>query len=474
MNSNKINSISTDGKGNIIIQDVNATNISVNYSDTNALSEIIRKLNKNQVDEIEKIVRAIHEDISEPETEQLDWQNILKKCKYNSQRHLIGIVNQKYIPDLYVNRVLIEDSINKFILSEKVGYILIGNSGMGKTNLLCYLFDIWQKNKNPTLYFNSSSLNGSMKDFSESIRKELGYSNSSVQIENLLYDINKGCDKRNKYFILLIDAINEAINPKALINQINEILSYNNNRIKIIVTSRIQVWKQISVLIQGIINELYFLNEFKPFKLSEFSNTEKETAYNNYKKKYKILTEYHNLSSINKKILSDPYYLKLVSEKYSGAIIPDVININDLFNELITNNIIEKRIKEISKIMYDENKDVLEYDELEKYNIYDKLYFDKLDNSDVTCIQEMLDNNILLEIINDVENEKELRFTYDRYLEYRLSNILKKEIKRTKSIDSIINLLSNKIDTSIDKRFNVLWGALDKTFNYLKNAENEK
>lgn len=410
------------------------------------------------------------------------WQTLLEKCKINSNRR---IDSAKYNPNLYVNRTVIESEIDNFLHSDKVGFVLIGNSGMGKTNLLSFLLDNWQKKEYPALLINSSTLSNKESNFKECIKEDIGYK-LDHEIEQILYDINHHCEKENKYFILLVDALNEVNHPKELIFRINELLTYTTKgkdesleidlkRIKVIVTSRIQVWKQVSLLIQNVLDDLYYLDDGKPFKLSEFSKGEQENAYHKYENRYSLQTKYENLKSINRKLLRDPYHLRIVSEEYEGMEIPEIIRIDDLFKKMTERYDIEMTdsIDGITGLMYNKNSDKLLKKGIrnEDKDLYINLFVEK--EKEVTVFQKILDENILQDFS---DNEKTLiKFTYDRYLEYRICELIKDDVEnKDVDITGLVNFLKNKIDISINKRFNVLWGALDKTFSYLKNNENEK
>ena len=72
MDYNKINKIDIDGNGNIVLQDTNGSNITVNYNDTAELNKLISLANEKILSEIQKIIA------NQTNTNQ-EFEQILKK-----------------------------------------------------------------------------------------------------------------------------------------------------------------------------------------------------------------------------------------------------------------------------------------------------------------------------------------------------------------------------------------------------------
>ena len=52
----KINKIEADGNGNIVLQDINDSSITVNYNDIETLKTLFQNLTENQIFEIKQII----------------------------------------------------------------------------------------------------------------------------------------------------------------------------------------------------------------------------------------------------------------------------------------------------------------------------------------------------------------------------------------------------------------------------------
>jgi hypothetical protein len=59
----KINKIDTDGSGNIILQDVNGSTVTINYNDTDALKAILQELSDAQTFKLKELIGNQHKEI---------------------------------------------------------------------------------------------------------------------------------------------------------------------------------------------------------------------------------------------------------------------------------------------------------------------------------------------------------------------------------------------------------------------------
>lgn len=82
MDYNKINKIDVDGNGNIVLQDVNGGNITVNYNDTKAIKTLLQNITNSQTIELKQIIaqqnKAVLTEIRKIQV-QIDKQNTENK-----------------------------------------------------------------------------------------------------------------------------------------------------------------------------------------------------------------------------------------------------------------------------------------------------------------------------------------------------------------------------------------------------------
>ncbi len=82
MDYSKINKINTDGNGNIVLQDVNGQNITINYNDIESIGMILSKATNEQTLQLKQFIAAQNQEILvdiRKIQNQLDKQNTEEK-----------------------------------------------------------------------------------------------------------------------------------------------------------------------------------------------------------------------------------------------------------------------------------------------------------------------------------------------------------------------------------------------------------
>jgi hypothetical protein len=74
------------------------------------------------------------------ESEHLTWGQLLDICK-DISRPRMASVSEKFRPELYVQRDAARREFEKFLASDRKCFVLIGRSGVGKSNFLLALQD---------------------------------------------------------------------------------------------------------------------------------------------------------------------------------------------------------------------------------------------------------------------------------------------------------------------------------------------
>ncbi len=110
MDYNKINKIDIDGNGNIVLQDTNGSNITVNYNDTEEFNKLISSANKKLLSEIQK---NIAEQERQHETIIKAIQNELKIRKQKSKIKTT-LLTISIIVILFISYFAINSYLNPF------------------------------------------------------------------------------------------------------------------------------------------------------------------------------------------------------------------------------------------------------------------------------------------------------------------------------------------------------------------------
>ena len=105
--------------------------------------------------------------------------NLTKFINRINNRELDRLRDNKYIKELYVERKNIHDKFNEFLNNDKKIFFINGNSGIGKTNIICNLVES-NMNNNTILFYTScfiekSILNSLLEDFNFAFDEQLYY-----------------------------------------------------------------------------------------------------------------------------------------------------------------------------------------------------------------------------------------------------------------------------------------------------------
>ena len=242
----------------------------------------------------------------------------------------------KYVQRLYVSRKEIESDSGlfyQFLLSDKPIFLVLGESGTGKSNLMCQLTKHGELEDDCAVFFYEAR---NISDFAMQFCYDLKIPNIDALIEQL----NEGRLKGKKVVVFL-DAINEHYKPFELMKEIMLLCSgqSGNPGFRIAVSCRTPFWKDIQPSLEEFSSLLYTTNDRgdKYPTLGKFRDEDEEDelalAFRKYKEAYYLKTDLGELSSESRSLIQDPFILKLVAKTYSekDGIIPINLDIQNLF-----------------------------------------------------------------------------------------------------------------------------------------------
>lgn len=362
------------------------------------------------------------------------WAELVKTAKEISKKVFDRMRIDKYDPKLYIKRKNVEGLFKRFLKSDKIGLAIVGESGYGKTNLLCHLKEKYSR-KNIVLLYSGTFLTN--PDIASQIIKDL--TNSSMCFKQLVEKMSVLVEKEKKYMIVLIDGINEYDNPKTLLKKVNEIIGeIDCPRIKFVLSCRKMIWNLLFDIgkVDLYRQKFFEIRGGEGISIGKFTMQELEEVYPLYKQKFNILSTFEDFSLETKEILRDPVLLKFASEAYSGKNLPWVIHLEIVFEEYYRRKIFdeEKRrgdqrmrdfLNELINEMWRRKKDNVSRMDLKKNKLLQN-YIDDISLSSPYI--KLKDEGIIYEY----GPLDEVKFTHDRFFEYLLAQKIISEEKLTK------------------------------------------
>ena len=366
--------------------------------------------------------------------------------------HQVRLQKKKYDPDLYTQRGKLDQVFEKFLRQKgDPGFLLIGDSGTGKTNFMLEKANELNTKGGLVLFHNCASWDKSAEDLGAGryISKSLGADTDLGIVEKLDELLGGNQDQVDVY--LFLDAINETQHPERIIASIElEILDKLRTRpwMKVVISCRSESWDRISNKISK--EKLYFQKGGTiEHRLSKFTASEMKSAYEKYQKSYQLQSKYAPLPDNVLEIISYPLMMRLVAESFSGSHIPENLTFGKLFQkydremlggkdgqfqkerkivDFLVELFIEERTTSIRwsdlQVGGAEGGEENKIDADKMIRNYPNIYSWILDRySPNSPYVKLLDMGILMETMGP-DGEIEIRFAYDQYLEYKIAEYI--------------------------------------------------
>ncbi|MEW5959100.1 MAG: hypothetical protein AB1801_15315 [Chloroflexota bacterium] len=308
-------------------------------------------------------VRIVYDTIEElkrvrQEIEKLTWWQLRDIC-LDITAHRIAAVQHKYNHELYLQRNKTYQSFNNFLGSEKRCFVLIGKSGVGKSNFLLAMREELQKSDEDVcmLLYDGAALKVE-PSITEVINQDFNdrLNLAGRQIDDVWHEMTKVDRIDERRVILCVDAVNENPQAQELLRQLDALVQRPLPWLKIVLSSRPETWQAIK---RGLrLAEGFYYRpgedklpevELEPFSYSEqmdpFTRQELPLAYANYKKMFDLQTEYQALPAELREMLRDPLSLWLVAKIYKGQAISPGLKPTSLIEKYIDALLAEQRLR---------------------------------------------------------------------------------------------------------------------------------
>lgn len=346
----------------------------------------------------------------------------------------------------------------KFLLAKVV--LITESAGQGKTNFLCdFTENFLLKRKIPTVFLTGAEIDAS--DLRQSIIRRVFPDSPNYIFQEFLNTLKEVCYAENKFFVLVIDGINENYNSQLLSQNLetflSEILEYDF--IKIVISCRTEYYEQ------------NFLN----FEKASFTNTMKKitslisrrTDDDVKKKLFHIYFRYFNIeytiisNKAHEQLVENFLLLRIFCETYQNQKIESIENIykEELFDKYyaIKSDEINKRLKSNDEFKVLGNFDIKNFIQgVVEFMIKEKTYvnvpLDKIisDPKDREMYVRFLDENILVK--RDIQTDEKgiftssevVNFTFDEFRDFLISRYLI-EVLYKKSEEEFTTFLENQI-----------------------------
>lgn len=397
----------------------------------------------------------------------------------------------KYDRQLYLQRSEVKDAFEEFLYSNKRVFLILGKSGVGKSNFILSLSDEFEAQDTICLLYYDGAKLQSTQSLMDVIWHDLELTQTTHEFgsRNFLDEVAQLPDIDHCKMILLVDAINENEDSRALLQQIDD-LAQNNEYpwFKIVISSRPEAWRAMKRGVK-LTEHLYYKRsndlgiEITPFStdtqqvgvsMKRFSRDELAIVYEKYRQAFNLNTCFTELSYTIRQILNDPLTLRIVAETYHDGSIP-LFKPGKIYQDYINRLISDGRLSradirllehDLMPLMLSENGDFSKAITAEQVSSEatenGRPLFDLIFNDDLLPNQRRVNQSFINLVDGEIlvlressPLEYEIGFKFERFYDYfagkRLHVVSEKKLNRLAFFKDAINQTFNKP---------FLWGAV--------------
>jgi hypothetical protein len=261
---------------------------------------------------------------------ELSWLQVTATAEEISTTRM-ATVSGKYDPTVFLQRHDLVEQFTTFMTSEAHCFVLTGKSGAGKSNFVLSLANEYKSEQTICFLMLDASQIDTKKGLNlfvtEEFRRRWGWQTEEMQ--DVFEEIGKLPDMGRHTIVLVLDAVNENENPLLLLKQINEMIQQPWQWLKILVTSRPEAWRQMYnnvKLAEGLFYQTTTVTDtdtdehlpLSAYTVRPFSQAELPLVYERYRVKYKLKSEYDELSIGIQELIQEPLQLWMVADTYQG------------------------------------------------------------------------------------------------------------------------------------------------------------
>lgn len=287
----------------------------------------------------------------------VDWSG-LKQAAAKVSQPFWESVQGKYDPQVYHQRQRLFGRFQAFLQSEKTVLVITGNSGAGKSCFLASLPAALADDNVLFIMLNAVGLSVE-HELAPTLAKSIGYFLDEVSTGNidLFAAIDELIGQSDRKVVIIFDAINEHAEGSKLLYRIDQMASANPySWLKLVVSSRSEAWLVLKRPLT-LSHARYYQETpeatkswYQPTKLgvrlTRFQQQDMASVYENYRQAYALQTAYGDLKLSLRNALRDPLLLRLISETYAQAPMPQHIHVVGIFPAFFRALVASQRLEE--------------------------------------------------------------------------------------------------------------------------------
>ena len=244
------------------------------------------------------------------------WEVVRGRAERQTRR---AITPALFDPRLYVRRQTAEAEFARFLESPACALIVIGDSGVGKTSLLCHWALDLLAEGHAVLTYDCSTLADT--DIEAEIARDLSVAPDAAA------ELDDESSRAGRNVVILFDSISdyrgsESNGTQVLIRRIHALVSRLRGRnVRIVASCNSATWDRLGRMAPiRFDRERFHHRGDDPFlRLEIFTDAERDEAYGRYRQVFDLHSGVEALPPVVRERLRHPVLLRMVAEAYRGA-----------------------------------------------------------------------------------------------------------------------------------------------------------
>jgi len=255
---------------------------------------------------------------------QASWEDVAAMADRQRSRLLESLAPRPgavalYEPALYVNRVAEERELDEFLAGDARALVILGDMGVGKTNLLCHWSAAQAAKRHAVFMFAGDRL--TTADIESELLKDLELGDPAALWPALGY-LDELAGRGGQRVIVVIDALNDfrggnGDGQRQLLTCIDKLVSrLPGKNVRVVLTCSTPAWKRLERVGRPAMSGERYHRGGEPLVLATFTEKEAAVAFERYRARFELPFALSELPPALAVRLRAPLLLRLLADTY--------------------------------------------------------------------------------------------------------------------------------------------------------------
>lgn len=394
------------------------------------------------------------------------WQGLYARAEQHTQKllaDLTGTAGRPGVctPELYIARTAAEAAFERFLASDNLALALVGDTGAGKTNLLCHEGRELMAAGHAVFLYNGVTLLD--PDIGQILSQDLSVDAVGALGQTLerIEDLARAAGRK---VVVILDGLNDFrgrqnAEPEQLLRHLNNLIDdLPGCSLRLVFSCSSATWHRLDR--QDALRQMRWSRFHRPdgadrpLTLHAFTPEELEAAYARYQESFALQTDFAQLPPSVRAVVREPLLLRLLAEAYGGKDEPitegalDVGVYRQYWEQRIRRPRDQRLVEDLAAEMLARRRASLAMPDLARHDpIGPEILSEDADSS----FHRLLEQGVLTLTPGDLFVGDSIRFTHPTIGAYALARHLR---GRHEATSSIVTMLVSQADA-----FSLAWDA---------------